>query len=211
MFTGLVEEVGTVVSVERQDGGARVTVEAPRVSVDAAVGDSISVNGACLTVVRRAAIRLCFDAVPETVERTNLKSARVGETVNLERSLVVGGRVGGHFVSGHVDGMATLLEVSRRGSAQVLRFGMPAALSRYVASKGSVALDGISLTVAEVSADAFTVWIIPHTLAHTTIGRRRRGDALNLETDILARYAERLLGLHGDGLTAERLAAAGFG
>jgi len=212
MFTGIVEEVGTVVALRRGAASARLTVDAPRIAEGVAVGDSIAVNGACLTVVEREGSRLSFDAVPETIRRSSLKAARVGEGVNLERALAVGQRLGGHFVQGHVDGTGTLRSVTPQENAHVLRIEAGPELLRYLIPKGSVALDGISLTVVDVLPDSFTVWIIPHTYRNTTLHQRRVGDLLNIETDLLARYIERLLTTRGDltGLTAEKLAAAGF-
>lgn len=212
MFTGIIEEIGTIVALKRGASSARLTIRAPLVSEGTRPGDSIAVNGACLTVVEMEGPHLHFDAVPETLQRSNLKRARVGEAVNLERALAVGGRLGGHFVQGHVDGTGTLLSISSAENARVLKIGAPADLMRYIVSKGSVALDGISLTVVDVFADAFTVWIIPHTWAHTALPYRRVGDLFNIETDILARYVERLLGKGGENppLTLDKLAASGF-
>lgn len=212
MFTGIVEEVGTIRALRRDGASARLTVEAPRVSEGTEIGDSIAVSGVCLTVVERQGSRLSFDAVPETVRRSILQAVRVGDGVNLERALAVGQRLGGHFVQGHVDGLGALLDITPQENAHILRVGAAPNLLRYMVPKGSVALDGISLTVVDVGPDSFTVWIIPHTYQRTTLHQRKTGDRLNIETDLLAKYVERLLAARGDlpGLTAERLTAAGF-
>ena len=210
MFTGIVEEVGSVVAVQRGSSSARLTIQADRVLAGTQIGDSIAVSGVCLTVVSIDGKRLSFDAVPETLHRSSLKGIRAGDEVNLERSLAAGQRLGGHFVQGHVDGVAKLAAIDERENARVLRVAPPGELMRFVAPKGSVALDGISLTVADVAPDSFTVWIIPHTYANTTLRRKRAGDLLNIETDMLARYLDRLLTARGEGITAEKLQAAGF-
>lgn len=210
MFTGIVEEVGKLVAVKRGAASARLTIQAKRVLEGTQIGDSIAVSGVCLTVVEMDGPRLSFDAVPETLQKSSLKEIRAGDEVNLERSLSAGQRLGGHFVQGHVDGVATLLAVQEQENARVLRIGPPKELMRYVAPKGSVALDGISLTVAEVAAESFTVWIIPHTYANTTLHHRRVGNPINIETDMLARYLERLLAARDAGVSEEKLTAAGF-
>ncbi|MBI3928080.1 MAG: riboflavin synthase [Armatimonadetes bacterium] len=211
MFTGLVEEVGRLRSLERSGKAARLSVEAQLVSQDARIGDSIAVNGCCLTVVAQQGPVLSFEAVPETVERTSLKRSREGEGVNLERSLAVGQRLGGHFVQGHIDGTAVLRKVEPRENARFLTLELEAPLLRYVVPKGSIALEGISLTVVDVLPAAFTVWIIPHTYSHTNLSDKRPGDLVNVETDILARYVERLLrGRLPEGLTLEKLRGAGY-
>lgn len=213
MFTGIIEEVGKLTDIRRGANSARLTVDAPLVSQDSRLGDSIAVSGVCLTVVAREGARLSFDAIPETVSRTSLKAVGVGDGVNLERAMQAGGRFGGHLVQGHVDGTGTLLAVRDEENARVLRIGAPPDLMRYIIPKGSVTLDGISLTVVDVGADWFTVWIIPHTWAHTTLHQRRPGDPLNIENDVLARYLEKLLdarGLGNPGITRENLQSAGF-
>ncbi|HXG24792.1 MAG TPA: riboflavin synthase [Chthonomonadales bacterium] len=212
MFTGIVEEVGIVDTVQRRVNSARLTVRAPRVAEDSAIGDSISVNGVCLTVVAREGSHLSFDAVPETLQRSNLRCLRTGDGVNLERALAVGQRLGGHFVQGHVDGTGVLQSVTERENARVLRISAGPELRRYMVPKGSVALDGISLTLVDVEAESFTVWIIPHTYAHTNLRTRRPGDLLNIEIDLLAKYVERLLFVREPkaGLSEEKLVDAGF-
>ncbi|MCY3759912.1 MAG: riboflavin synthase [Gemmatimonadetes bacterium] len=193
MFTGLIEEVGTVRSVERQTAFQRLEI-ASNLPIDGtAVGDSISVNGACQTVVGRADDSFRVESVEETLRRTNLGSLDPGDAVNLERSMRADGRLGGHVVLGHVDGVGSLRRFDRDGENRILEIEMPVELRRFVAGKGSVAVDGISLTVVEVSETSFTAAIIPHTLRNTNLSERRAGDAVNLEIDVLARYVARLL------------------
>ncbi len=216
MFTGIVEEVGTLAAIRKGAVGniqSRLTVDAPLVSQGTRLGDSISVRGVCLTVVEISGSLLSFDAIPETVSRTSLKIARVGDGVNLERAMQAGGRFGGHLVQGHVDGTGTLLSVTEQENARILKIGAPPNLMRYVIPKGSATLDGISLTVVDVTADWFTVWIIPHTWANTTLHQRQIGDPINIENDVIARYLEKLLesrGLRKTVLTLEKLTSTGF-
>ncbi len=191
MFTGIVEEMGTLSAREQTTaaaGGARLVFNAAVVTGGTAVGDSISVNGCCLTVVDQGPGWWAAEAVAETLSRTNLADIRVGDPVNLERALALGSRLGGHLVQGHVDGVG---EVVR--AAPDLQVNAPEEVRRYLVEKGSVTVDGISLTVVAVTADGFTVAVIPHTMAVTTLGRRRPGDRVNLEVDVMAKYAERLL------------------
>jgi riboflavin synthase len=191
MFTGLVEAVGQVVALEQlPDGGARLTLEAFPMSV----GESLAVNGACLTVQHAEGNRLQFDLVAETLRRTNLGTLQPGDRVNLERPLTPESRIGGHFVQGHIDTTARLVEIRREGNAHVLRLQLEEPFyMRYIVPKGSIAVDGISLTVVDTGEDWFTVWIVPHTWQVTNLSTRKLGDRLNIETDILARYVERLL------------------
>ncbi len=193
MFTGLVEEIGRIIEVQMAERSAKLTVSAPTVHQGVKLGDSIAVNGCCLTVIGQEADRLTFDAVPETLIRTNLGSLCPGERVNLERPLEVGARLGGHFVQGHIDGVGTVLAVTPDENAVVMEIGMPGPLRRYFVEKGSVAVDGVSLTVASALTTSFTVWTIPHTRAVTTLGDRKVGDRVNLECDLLGKYIERLL------------------
>jgi riboflavin synthase len=193
MFTGLIEEVGTVLTVRHSAGESRLAVHAPRVGPGTAVGDSICVNGVCLTVVAGTAGRLEFEAVAETLRRSNLGELRPGDRVNLERAMGAGGRFGGHIMQGHVDAIGRVARIVPEANSHVITVEAPPEVMRYVVEKGSVALDGISLTVAAVTGPAFTVAIIPHTWAVTTLGGRKPGDRLNLEVDILAKYVERLL------------------
>ena len=194
MFTGLVESVGEIVVVAEQPPGRRFTIEAGKLAEDATLGDSISINGCCLTVIAIEGSRLDFEAGEETLSRTNLGALAAHDRVNLERSLAVGDRLGGHYVTGHIDAIGQLLERRDDPPWAHLRFQMPERLASQVAAKGSIAIDGISLTVVDVDLDSFSVALIPHTLEVTTLGKRKIGDAVNLETDVLAKYVERSLG-----------------
>jgi riboflavin synthase len=194
MFTGLVREVGTVVSFE--DG--RLRVES---AIAAAIGDSVAIDGVCLTVVDGDRKTLAFDAVPETLARTTLGSLRPGEPVNLEPALKAGEALGGHYVQGHVDGVGRIRSVEPEGDGQRVWVEAPPEILRYCVEKGSIAVDGVSLTVADLDDDGFAVALVPHTLAVTTLGRVATGDEVNLESDVLAKYVEKLTGLrsgHGD-------------
>lgn len=191
MFTGIVEATGVVEAMTpHPDGGAQLTIRAFPMTV----GESLAINGVCLTVQHAEGDRLHFDAVPETLRRTNLGDLKAGDRVNLERPLTPESRLGGHFVQGHVDTTARLAEVRPEGNARVLRFQLDdTRYMRYIVPKGSIAVDGISLTVVDVGDDWFTVWIIPHTWEATNLHARQVGERVNIETDILARYVERLL------------------
>jgi riboflavin synthase len=193
MFTGIVEEAGRVVSLDLHPHGCRYAVEAPLAAQGAALGDSIANNGCCLTVVAIDGSRLTFDLLEETRRATNLAALRPGSRVNLERSLRADARLGGHFVTGHVDATARITRWEPEGSDYVLEVEAPEPLARYLVPKGCVALDGISLTVGRVQGPRFNVWIIPHTRAVTTLADRAVGDFLNLECDLLAKYAEKLM------------------
>lgn len=196
MFTGIVEERGRVRSVTRHGAGARIEIEASTVLEDLKTGDSVAVNGCCLTVVETGEGTWSADVVPETLARTNLAALRAGDEVNLERSLPVGGRFGGHVVQGHVDGTGTV--VARTGfedGSSTLRVSAPAELMGYVVEKGSIAVDGVSLTVASVGGSEFSVAVVPHTARVTTLGHKPVGATVNLEVDILAKYVERILHL----------------
>ena len=193
MFTGIVEELGEIVAVDELPDLARVTVSGPLVTSDAKHGDSIAVNGVCLTVVEVADGAFTVDIVRETLRRSSLASITVGEKVNLERAMALGMRLGGHIVQGHVDGTGTLVS---RDEAGLTRFDIPATLSRYLVDKGSITVDGVSLTVVHAGADHFTVALIPTTLALTTLGHRAPGQVVNLEVDVLAKYVERLVAPH---------------
>lgn len=193
MFTGLVEELGTVVTLEERGPGVRLTVDGPLVATDARLGDSIAINGCCLTVVDMAGSRLGFDAGSETLSRTNLGRLKPGSRVNLERALRAGDRLGGHYVTGHIDAVGRLDERRDEADWSFFWFRVPPQLTRQMASKGSVAVDGVSLTLVEVEDERFSVALIPHTLAVTTLGSRAIGDEVNIETDLLAKYVERQL------------------
>jgi riboflavin synthase len=202
MFTGLVESLATIDDLRPEGPGVRLLVRAPETAADAAIGDSIAINGCCLTVVERAGEVLAFEAGSETLSRTNLGRLAKGSHVNLERSLKVGDRLGGHFVTGHIDAIGTLEERRDEGPWSFLWFRVPSALTRQMASKGSVAVDGVSLTLVEVEADRFSVALIPHTLAVTTLGKLQPGGEVNIETDLLAKYVERQIA-HKDATTGE--------
>ncbi len=195
MFTGIIEEVGEVVGLEELGADARLAVRGPLVTSDAGMGDSIAVDGVCLTVAGLPGDgTFVVDAMPETLRRTALGGLVVGSPVNLERALAVGGRLGGHVVQGHIDGVGRILAREPGARWDDVEIALPRGLARYVAEKGSIAVSGISLTVTHVSDEAFGVSLIPTTLAHTTLGRLAAGDLVNLEVDVLAKYAERLLG-----------------
>jgi len=209
VFTGIVEELGEVVAREPLAGAARLRVRGPLVTADAAPGSSIAVNGVCLTVVDVGGGEFSADVMAETLERSALGTLAAGERVNLERPLAPTSRLGGHLVQGHVDGTAAILDRSPAEHWELVRIALPAGLARYVAEKGSIAVDGVSLTVVHVGAevgpevgpevgtdvggDWFSVGLIPTTLALTTLGRRQPGDTVNLEVDVIAKYVERLL------------------
>ena len=203
MFTGIVEELGHVSSLRAGSDSAVLTVRGPRVSEDAVHGASIAVNGVCLTVVDHDAEVLSFDVMAETLQRSSLGSLTVGDRVNLERAMAASDRLGGHIVQGHVDGTGRLLHRSPGERWEVVRISLPAELARYVVEKGSITVDGVSLTVSAVGADFFEVSLIPTTLALTTLGRQQPGDVVNLEVDVIAKYVERLLQVPaaaGDGV-----------
>jgi riboflavin synthase len=195
MFTGIVEGQGTVAGLRVADDrrAAALLVDAAWLAGQLAAGDSVAVNGCCLTVTRATPAGFAADLVAETLRRTALGGLRVGEAVNLERPLAADGRLGGHVVQGHVDGLGRVLARDQVGDGAELRVGLDPALARYVVEKGSIAVDGVSLTVAAVGDDWFSVALVPHTLAVTTLGRRQPGEALQLEVDVLAKYVERLL------------------
>ena len=193
MFTGIVEGTGAVMALEEQAEAWRLVVDAAEVAEGVAVGDSVAVNGCCLTVVMREGSRLSFDCLEETLRLTSLRQALPGATVNLERALAANGRLGGHFVSGHVDGLGEIQTYETHGKNVYLRVTAPAEFVRYIVYKGSVAIDGISLTIAEEHPDGLAVWLIPHTVSVTNLRDRKVGDAVNLEFDLLAKYAEKIL------------------
>ncbi len=193
MFTGLVQALATVAQVSPAGPGKRLSVEAPSLAKAAAIGDSIAVNGCCLTVVEIAGALLSFEAGPETLSRTNLGELAAGSQVNLEPSLRAGDQLGGHYVSGHIEAVGTVDARHDDAEWSTFWFRFPRELGRYVVSKGSAAVDGVSLTVVDVEPERFSVQLIPHTLAATTLGKRHAGDRVNLETDLLAKYVEKLL------------------
>lgn len=193
MFTGLVEETGRIARLERTPEGLwHMTVEAPGVTDGLRLGDSVANNGCCLTATRIDGTRVRFDLLDETLRKTSFAGLREGSLVNLERSLTPSSRMGGHFVSGHVDGTGEVVVFEQRGANHLLRVRPPAEFLKYLVYKGCIAVDGISLTVAEVAGDTFDIWLIPHTLEMTNLRERRAGDRVNLEFDLLAKYVERL-------------------
>ncbi len=214
MFTGLVEDVGRIVSLARSGGSGRLTVATVLPVAEIRQGESVAVNGVCLTVTRQEAAGLTFDVSPESLERSTLGGLKGGDKVNLERALRLCDRLGGHIVTGHVDCIARVEARREQGNALIftLRLLDPA-ISRYLVPKGSVALDGISLTLNDVTPTTFSVAIIPHTAAMTTLTLRKVGDRVNIESDILGKYVERLLaggGASPGGITPELLARNGF-
>ena len=218
MFTGIIEEIGTVRSVRGSGTGVKIDIEAVKVLEGTKTGDSIAVNGVCLTVTPGEG-HFTADAMPETLRRTSLGKLAPGAKVNLERAMPCGGRFGGHIVAGHVDACGEILSMPEDGIATVLKISAPREILKYVAVKGSVTVDGVSLTITGAGTDSIEVSLIPHTAQHTTLGLLRPGHRVNLEADLLARYVERLLGFPGTGqegnassggLTLEFLAENGF-
>jgi riboflavin synthase len=193
MFTGIVEELGTVAGVEDQGDAIRLTIHAEHVLADAGLGDSIAVNGCCLTVAERDGDTWTADVMQETLDKTSLAGVQPGDKVNLERAVTPTTRLGGHIVQGHVDGVGTIASRTPSEHWEAVDVSMPSELARYLVDKGSVTVDGVSLTVVEARADGFTVSLIPETLVRTTLGGRRPGDRVNLEVDILAKHVEKLL------------------
>jgi riboflavin synthase len=215
VFTGIVEELGEIVRVEDLGDSARIRIRGPRVAEGARHGDSIAVNGVCLTVIEdesqlaRQPGEFTADVMAETLRRSSLGDLGAGSRVNLERAMALGDRLGGHIMQGHVDATGSLIsrspgEPGADGKPQweVLRFTLPASIARYVVEKGSISVDGVSLTVVEAGEDSFTVSLIPTTLAATTLGRKQPGDPVNLEADILAKHVERLMAARGSGVGA---------
>ena len=193
VFTGLIEEVGTVVAVRAGDQGTELQIAAPRIAKNASAGDSIAVNGCCLTLTSCRSDCLSFDLLEETIARTNLNDLRHNSPVNLERALRADGRLGGHFIQGHVDCVAPIIAFDMKGADFRLEVELPETFAHYVASKGSIGVDGISLTVAGILPKSFFVWIIPYTKGHTNLDGAKTGDLVNLEFDILAKYVERMV------------------
>ncbi len=194
MFTGIVKERGRVIALEGGSGGVVVRLEAPRTATQVAIGDSVALNGCCLTVVDIEGPQLAFDAVPETLRRTALSRLGPGSEVNVEPAVRAGDPLGGHYVQGHVDGVGRVRELEQEGEGVRVSFDVPDEVLRYCVEKGSIAVDGVSLTVASVNHDGFAVALVPHTLAETTLSTLVPGAEVNLEADILAKYVERLAG-----------------
>ena len=193
MFTGLIREVGRVAAVDGGADGVRLTIDAPETARNASLGDSVALSGVCLTVVECGDGRLGFDAVPETLARSSLQTLEPGSRVNLEPALRAGEPLGGHYVQGHVDGVGEIRSVESEGGGRRIWVDAPPELMRYVVEKGSVAVEGTSLTVADLDESGFAVALIPHTLGETTLGDLEPGDRVNLEADVLAKYVEKLL------------------
>ena len=206
MFTGITEELGRVSLVQPN----KLVVKARKVLESTGIGDSVSINGACLTVVEFGSDYFGVEVVPETMRRTNLGLLKVGDEVNLERPLALGGRLGGHLVQGHVDECGEVVSLRPEGDAVIMRFKAPREVMKYVVVKGFIAIDGISLTVVERDNTSFTVSVIPHTRQNTTLSKRRVGDKVNLEVDIIAKYVEALTQASGKGVTSEFLQEHGF-
>lgn len=195
MFTGIIEEIGRIGSIRRGVKSFTLTVDATEIMSDVKVGDSISTNGVCLTVTSLTSSGFTADVMPETVNRTALSQLKAGSEVNLERALTLNSRLGGHIVSGHIDGTGIIVDIRRDDNAVWITISCGSSMLRYIINKGSIALQGVSLTVAEVFSDRFSVSLIPHTQKVTTLHSARIGDMVNLETDVMAKYAERLLGI----------------
>ena len=193
MFTGLIEEIATVLWIRATDRGTQLQIAAPRIAEKIHTGDSIAVNGCCLTVSAHRKEQITFDLLEETLDRTNLKSLRRDSRVNLERALAADGRVGGHFVQGHIDCASRILSFEEAGPDYRLEVELPSDFVHYVAYKGSVAVNGISLTAAEISPESFSTFIIPHTRRATNLDAAKQGDLVNVEFDLLAKYVERML------------------
>jgi riboflavin synthase len=193
MFTGLVEEIGSVLWIRATERGTQLQIAAPGISQEVRKGDSLAVNGCCLTVTGHRREQLTFDLLEETLDRTNLRTLRRDSVVNLERSLSASDLLGGHFVQGHVDCAARVIAFEENGADHRLEVELPPDFAHYIAYKGSVAVNGISLTVAEVLPNSFAVWVIPHTKRHTNLDAVAPGDSLNVEFDLLAKYVERMM------------------
>jgi len=207
LFTGIIEELGLVRRTHHSADGASIVIAAKEVLRDLKIGNSIAVSGPCLTVTAFDRDTFTAFVMPETLKRTTLGALKTGSTVNLERALVLGGRLGGHMVSGHIDAVVTLIQNKPQGGAAVLSFETQPELLRYIVPKGSVALDGVSLTVIEVKTSGFSVGIIPHTGQETTLGTREIGSAVNLEVDLIGKYVEKMLEprLHDEGKETNKI------
>jgi riboflavin synthase len=212
MFTGLIEDTGRIAAIDRRGAAAVLTVTTSLPLAEIAIGDSVAVNGACLTVTAKSGTTLTFDVSPETISGTTIVGLRSGSSVNLERALRLGDRMGGHIVTGHIDCIGKLARTSETSGNRVLEFTLPAENARYLVTKGSVAINGISLTVNRVAAEGFSVNIIPLTQDATTLSSLRVGDQVNIETDIIGKYVERLTApwKQGNGLSIKALAENGF-
>ena len=212
MFTGIVEEVGTVAGIRRSGTSSYIRIKCSKVLEGTRLGDSIAVNGVCLTVTELDGTSFQADVMNETLSRSSLGSLSSGSTVDLERAMAAGGRFGGHIVSGHIDGTGTIANIRNDGIAVWYTVSAKPEIMRYIVEKGSVAIDGISLTVAKVTESSFSVSIIPHTASQTVLGSKKTGDIVNLENDIIAKYVEKLMkpDTAGNGVSLELLAKNGF-
>lgn len=212
MFTGIIEEIGKIRGIQKGASSAVLSVQASEIMADIHLGDSIAVNGVCLTVTSISSDGFTADVMHETLNRSSLGSLRTGSPVNLERAMAANGRFGGHIVSGHIDGTGMVSDIRRDDNAVWYTIKTPASVLRYIIEKGSIAVDGISLTVARVYEDSFSISIIPHTASLTTLSSRRVGDSVHLENDCIGKYVERLMGkeLKNRNITAEFLAKHGF-
>lgn len=210
MFTGIIEEKGSIESVQRSSKSCRLKIRADKIFSDLKIGDSVAVNGVCLTACEINKPFFTADVMAETMRRTSLDIAVKGRNVNLERAMQLNGRFGGHIVSGHIDGTGTVLSMVREDNAVWVKVSAEAGILKYIVEKGSVALDGISLTVADVKNDSFAVSVIPHTAAETTLLERKPGDRINIECDIIGKYVERLTSAKESGITMDFLEKYGF-
>jgi len=189
MFTGIIEEIGAVKGISKSSTGAVLKIKTEKIYVDAKLGDSIAMNGACLSVIAVNINILSFDVIPETLKRTTLSDLKANDPVNLERSMKLDARIGGHFITGHIDYKGRINDIIKNQAGVGFNVSLPKEFSKFVVDKGSVALDGTSLTVAAVSKDNFTVYLIPHTFKNTALGIKKKGDFINVETDIIGKYA----------------------
>lgn len=212
MFTGLVEEIGFIRALTRKGDGLLLEIKADKLLDDVKIGDSIAVDGVCLTVVRLGSTSFYVDAVAETLARTTLSTKKAGQGVNLERALAANGRFGGHFVQGHVDGLGKIAAVERRAAGHWLRIAMPDSLAVFVIEKGSIAIDGLSLTIARVEDNSISVAIIPHTWSATCLQFKKAGEQVNIETDMIAKYVQKIVQPYkrAKGLTLQKLADFGY-
>ena len=191
MFTGIIEETGKIEKIERSENGAIFILSAKSIISDLKIGDSIAVNGACLTIVNMDKKSFMVELSPETLEKTNFMKITIGENVNLERPLRLNDRLGGHLVSGHIDGVGQLIGKRQEGNSIIMKFSVPSDFKKYLIPKGSIAIDGISMTAVDIHENQFTIAVIPHTLKVTSLGHKKIGDDVNLEFDLIAKYIER--------------------
>lgn len=211
MFTGIIEEIGTIQKMKKGPQSLRLTLSAQTVLEDTNIGDSIATSGVCLTVTDQTASTFSVDVMYETLNRSSLAALNVGSKVNLERALTLQKRLGGHLMSGHVDGLASLISLKEEDIAWIYRFKVDASLTKYMVEKGSIGIDGISLTLIDVTKDEFAVSIIPHTQANTTLAALKVGDKVNIEVDMMSKYVEKILGVSKPkGLSEERLKSYGY-